>query len=220
MALGRVQLRPDPLDLAIQLQVLHALRGEVHSNPDPACAWTGDLNHVWQLHRHPAFVQLVTVVQDHAWQYLRELGFDRERVALHVQRCWPVLSEPGQQLGRHHHPNAHLSAVVYLTGDGTEDCGCLRFWPERQVNELVPGMAVGYGGPLGDSPWSRPSMDVAPQAGLLLLFPSCLDHAVLANESDDELRVSISLDFAITARAEDPDPPEYLAPHPRCWELG
>jgi uncharacterized protein (TIGR02466 family) len=218
VALGQVQLRFDPLDLAGQLQELYGLRGEGQSNPDPGCAWTGDLNGVWQLHQHPGFSALAAAVSGQAQAYLGRLGFAPHRVALHLQRCWPVLSEPGQVVGRHHHPNAHLSAVLYLTGDGSGRCGCLRFWPQRQVNELVPGMAVGHGGPLGEAAWMQPWVDVAPRAGLLVLFPSCLDHAVLPNDDDDELRASISFDFVLTARADDPQPPEYLAPHPSRWQ--
>lgn len=218
VALGQVQLQPDPLDLAVQLQALYALRGEASSNPDPDCAWTGDLNGVWQLQRHPSFAPLIAQLMGHAQNYLQQLGFDRSQVALHLQRCWPVLSEADQVVGRHHHPNAHLSAVYYLSGDGSGRCGCLRFWPRHQLNELVPGMAVGYGGPLGSSPWTVPWVDVAPRAGLLVLFPSCLDHAVLPNQSDDELRASISLDLVITAAADACSQAEYLAPHPSHWQ--
>jgi conserved hypothetical protein len=219
MALGLVQTRPDPLDLARQLQLVLALRGAAQSNPEPGCAWTGDLNGVWQLHRHPQFGPLLAEIVSHAQAYLAALGFDPQRVALHIQRCWPVLSEPGQVVGRHHHPNAHLSAVYYLSGDGSGRCGVLRCWPQRQVNELVPGMAVGHGGPLAPSPWTQPWQDVAPRAGLLLLFPACLDHAVLANQDEDELRCSISIDFALTAVPTAPGEtaPEYLAPHPSQW---
>ena len=219
VALGQVQLRPDPLDLARQLQALLELRGAADGNPEPGCAWTGDLNGVWQLHHHPLFQPLLAEIAGQAHVYLAQLGFDLRRVALHIQRCWPVLSEPGQVVGRHHHPNAHLSAVYYLTGDGTGRCGVLRCWPLRQVNELVPGMAVGHGGPLAASAWTCPWQDVAPRAGLLLFFPACLDHAVLANADDDALRCSIAVDFALTAAAAAPGatPPEYLAPHPDQW---
>jgi len=219
VALGQVQLRPDPLDLARQLQVLLELRGGAESNPDPGCAWTGDLNGVWQLQRHPLFAPLLAEIGSHAQDYLAALGFDLQRVALHIQRCWPVLSEPGQVVGRHHHPNAHLSAVYYLSGDGSGRCGVLRCWPQRQLNELVPGMAVGHGGPCAASPWTQPWQDVAPRAGLLLLFPACLDHAVLPNDDDDTLRCSIAVDFALTAVPASPGdtPPEYLAPHPSQW---
>ena len=81
-------------------------------------------------------------------------------------------------------------------------------------------MAVGHEGPLAASPWSAPWLDVAPQAGLLLLFPSCLDHAVLLNEDPDDLRCSLSIDFALTAPVarDGSSPPEYLAPHPSQWQ--
>lgn len=218
VALGQVQLRPDPLELAAQLQALLALRGDVCSNPDPGCAWTGDLNGVWQLQRHQLFEGLIAELLGHARAYLQKLGFDLGQVALHIQRCWPVLSEPDQVVGRHHHPTAHLSAVYYLSGDGSGDCGCLRFWPQRQVNELVPGMAVGHGGPLQPTVWTGSFVDVPPRAGLLVLFPSCLDHAVLPNARADDLRVSISLDLVLSAAASVQTPPEYLAPHPSQWQ--
>jgi uncharacterized protein (TIGR02466 family) len=220
VALGRVQLSPDPLDTALQLQALHELRGLASSNPDPGCAWTGDLNGVWRLQRHPVFAPLISVLTGHAEAFLQQLGFDLSSVSLHIQRCWPVLSEEGQVVGRHHHPNAHLSAIYYLNGDGSGRSGCLRLWPQRQVNELVPGMAVGHAGPLAATPWSVPWVDVAPQAGLLLLFPSCLDHAVLPNQDPDDLRSSLSIDFALTApvAGDGVTPPEYLAPHPSQWQ--
>jgi uncharacterized protein (TIGR02466 family) len=152
------------------------------------------------------------------------LGFERSRVALHIQRCWPVVSEVGQVVGRHHHPNAHLSAVVYLNGDGSGRSGCLRFFPPRQANELVPGLAVGHDGPIrpdaaGTAQWNAPWFDLAPRAGLLVLFPASVDHAVLENEDPDDSRFSISLDLVLTApMTRAGGPPEYLAPHPGDWQ--
>lgn len=224
LALGQVQLAPDPLDTALLLREILRLRGEAVGNPLEGCAWTGDLNGAWRLHRHPAFAPLVHSLLAHAWHYLEALGFDRSRIALHIQRCWPVVSEPGQAVGRHHHPNAHLSAVYYLNGDGSGRCGCLRFFPPSQPNEMVPGLAVGHGGPLrlesaGGERWNAPWCDVAPRAGLLLLFPSRVEHAVLENHDPDDSRFSISLDLVLSApAAADGPPPEYLAPHPADWD--
>ena len=45
-----------------------------------------------------------------------------------------MISEAGEQVGRHHHPNAHLSAIYYLNGDGSGRSGCLRLFAPRQVN--------------------------------------------------------------------------------------
>lgn len=226
VALARLELQPDPLDTALLLRAIHNLRGEASSNPDPACAWTGDLHGQEQLHRHPDAAPLIRLISAQAWGYLQALGFDPTRTALHIQRCWPVVSEPGQIIGRHHHPNAHLSAVYYLNGDGSGRSGCLRLWPPNPINELVPGLAVGHGGPIdpqsqGARIWNAPWIDVAPRAGLLLLFPSRLEHGVLANE-DDDTRFSISLDFSLSApgsgqSAASAQTAEYLAPHPGRW---
>ena len=223
LALGQVQLQPDPLDLALQMQAIRELQAGAASNPDPGCAWTGDLNNVWQLQRHPLFEPLLAELFRHAWSYLEGLGFDRSRLALHLQRCWPVVSELGQVVGRHHHPNAHLSGVYYLNGDGSGRSGCLRFFPPGQSNELVPGLAVGHDGPIQTESdaacqWNAAWADVAPRAGLLLLFPARVDHAVLENEDPDDSRFSISFDLALTAPAGSPEPPEYLAPHPSDWQ--
>ena len=49
----------DPLDLAGHLQTLLALRGGGVGNPSEGCAWTGDINGVWQLHQQAEFAPLV-----------------------------------------------------------------------------------------------------------------------------------------------------------------
>ena len=218
LAVATVQLRLDPLALAAQLQRLLSMRGEATGNPTDGCAWTGDLQGVWQLHQQPEFQDLTDRVIDLAWSYLAALGFDQQRVALHLQRCWPVVSDWDQVIGRHHHPNAHLSAVLYLSGSGRGDEGVLRLHAPSRPNELVPGLAVGHGGPIdAQHPLNQEHWDLAPQPGLLVLFPSQLQHSVLPNTDPEALRCSISFDFVITAPAEG-DPPEYLAPHPQHWQ--
>jgi uncharacterized protein (TIGR02466 family) len=225
LALGQVRLAPDPLETAVLMREILALRGEARGNPLEGCAWTGDLHGVGHLHHHPAFAPLLERLALEATGYVAALGFDRSRVAVHLQRAWPVVSEEGQGIGRHHHPNAHISAVYYLTGDGTDASGCLRLWPPRQVNELVPGLAVGHGGPIREASgearqWNAPHWDVAPQAGLLVLFPAAVEHAVLDNTTSEEWRVSIALDFCLTAPVGGTGA-EYLAPHPSSWrEVG
>ena len=212
------QLMLDPLDLADALKSVLDLRGAAEGNSTPGCAWTGDLNGVWQLHRHPPFDAFAQRVSDVAWAYLDALGFDRSAIALHLQRSWPVISDWDQVVGRHHHPNANLSAVLYLSGDGTGAEGVFRLHAPARPNELVPGLAAGDGGPIADQhPLNLDHWDLCPEAGLLVLFPSCLEHSVLPNHDAEVLRCSISYDFVLTAPPEG-NPPEYLAPHPRHWQ--
>jgi len=226
LALARAQLNLDPLDLAIWIQQVLALRGKALGNPQAGCAWTGDINGIWQLHRLPVFASLVRQLHEQVEAYLVQLGFDPSQVVPMIQRSWPVVSEQGQQVGRHHHPNAHLSALIYLNGDGLGETGCLRLFAPHQSNELVPGLAVGHGGPLLDQAparlsWNAPWVDVAPVAGLLLLFPAAVDHAVTENCRPDEQRLSIAFDLVLCSPetcVEALAPPEYLAPHPSHWD--
>ena len=216
-AVATAELSLDPLEQAACLQALLGLRGEAECNPSEGCVWTGDLHGVWQLHQQQPFQALADQVVDQAWSYLDALGFARNQVALHLQRCWPVISDWDQSVGRHHHPNAHLSAVVYLTGSGSGEEGVLRLHAPHQPNELVTGLAVGYGGPIAEGhPLNQSYWDLAPRPGLLVLFPSSLQHSVLPNDAPDELRCSISFDFVLTA-PEQGGSPEYLAPHPCYW---
>ena len=60
LALGQVQLAPDPLDTAVLLQEILALRGAATGNSEEGCAWTGDLHGESCLHHHPAFAPLLT----------------------------------------------------------------------------------------------------------------------------------------------------------------
>ena len=58
LALARVQLQLDPLQLAQWMQEVIQLRGQAQGNPEPGCAWTGDINGLWQLHRQPTVCAL------------------------------------------------------------------------------------------------------------------------------------------------------------------
>lgn len=46
LALAQVALPSDPLEAAVLMRAMLALRREAESNPDPLCAWTGNLNGV------------------------------------------------------------------------------------------------------------------------------------------------------------------------------
>ena len=225
LALASVQLPIDSMELMLLIQQAIALRGVSSGNSSEGCAWTGDLNGVWQLHRQAPFASVTRLVLDQAWRYLEGVGFRHNAVALHIQRAWPVLSEPGQVIGRHHHPNAHLSAVLFLNGDGTGRSGHLRLFSSNPCNELVPGLAVGMAGPLdvaseASHQWNAPWFDIAPTPGLLVLFPSSTHHAVTENQDEDDLRCSLAFDLVLTAAETSKDQradAEYLAPHPSQW---
>ena len=217
LAIARETLLPPDDLLACMQQHILDWRGDVFANPSGESAWTGDVNGVAAIHAHPDFAWLRQQVEAQVLGFCQQLGFDTDALELMIQRAWPIVSEPGQSIGAHHHPNAHLSVVYYLSGDGDPDAGCLRIFDERPRNELVPGMSVGYGDVLEvDNPYNRGWVDYAPHAGLMLIFPSSTRHGVTENCSDG-LRLSVSFDIHISARAAQGPAPEYLAPPVTSW---
>ena len=92
--------------------------------------------------------------------------------------------------------------MLYLSETGTGEEGRLRLHAPSLLNELVPGLAVGDDGPLSAEALTQQGYwDLTPQPGLLILFPSRLEHSVTTNGDPDALRCSISFDFVLTAPA-------------------
>ncbi|MFT4929236.1 MAG: hypothetical protein ACI8WB_005367 [Phenylobacterium sp.] len=74
------------------------------------------------------------------------------------------------------------------------------------------------------NPLNQQQISYQPTEGRLLLFPAKQPHGVAANQTD-EMRISISFDFIMTARAdkdwsedENEGSPEFLMPSPQYWQ--
>jgi len=167
-------------------------------------AWTGDVNECGQLHERPAFAWLRAEVAREAANFARALGCDLDRLQLHFQSSWPVLSEPEETVASHAHLGAALSAVYYLSvpeGPG----GTLVFENVGVPNSLgaefgEPGTALTHAA----NPLNLLEACYTPRAGRLLVFPARQPHAVRAHQAD-ALRVSITFDLALLPR-ESPRP--------------
>ncbi|MCX5929318.1 MAG: hypothetical protein NTY40_06220 [Synechococcus sp. LacPavin_0920_WC12_MAG_50_7] len=109
VAIATAQLQPDPLDTARLLQQMLLWRGDATGNSQEGCAWTGDLHGLHQFHLCEDAAWLVDQLANQVAIYLKQLGFKPGCLSVHIQRSWPVISDPGQLLGCHHHPNAQFS---------------------------------------------------------------------------------------------------------------
>ncbi len=110
-----------------------------------------------------------------------------------------------------------LNAGMRITSVDHDSETLAMIMPLKPEFERQAGSGQFHGGPIAsEHPFNSESWDLAPEVGLLVLFPSRLDHSVLANGDPESLRCSISFDFVITA-PEQGNPPEYLAPHPSQW---
>lgn len=113
-------------------------------------------------------------------QFGKTLGFDYD--SYKFSQSWLSYKHPGQHHTRHTHPNSLISGVFYF-GEPVEKTPAVKF------HKPTMGMNVSYISPkvLADKReskygWTEFSIEFSP--GLLILFPSHLNHSVPLNETD------------------------------------
>jgi uncharacterized protein (TIGR02466 family) len=186
----------------------------------PEMAWTGDLHGVEQIHNDSRFGWIVEQIEAHTAIYLQDLGVDTSQIDLYIQRAWPIVSRPGQEVGAHCHNTAHISAVYYIAvpESNTEDPGSLVFFDDARVNEVCPGLGSENTDIISEENYfNQLQVAYTPVEGRLMLFPSKQRHAVTMNQTD-EIRVSLSFDLLLTAApGSAAGSYEFLAPPPSQW---
>jgi uncharacterized protein (TIGR02466 family) len=133
----------------------------------------------FQLHRHPWMDGLATYFASCIDIFLKTVGHRVPEIA--ITQCWLNINRPGERHHRHHHPNSFVSGVYYL--DAAPNAGSIAFHRPGFV-ELEPEK-------LQATPFTFDLWNEAPRTGLLLLFPSRLEHSVGPNMSQQD-RLSIS----------------------------
>ena len=105
-----------------------------------------------------------------------------------LSNMWAIINKKGAMNQKHHHSNSDLSAAYYITAK--EGCGDIIFYDPR------PGKV--YKHPLSNKPnlLNANNNGVKPEPGMLVLFPSYLEHSVNPNTSDDE-RIVISFNISL-----------------------
>lgn len=204
------------------LETILALEAAVTERRNfPELAWTGDLHGVEQIHRDRRFAWIVQQVEAHTRLYLEALGVDLNQIELYIQRAWPVVSRPQQEVGVHCHNTAHISAVYYVSvpNSGSDQSGCLIFFDTARLNEVSPGLGSDNTDIIAE--WNLFNQDQAvylPTEGRLIVFPAKQQHGVSINHTE-ELRVSLSFDIVMTAASgKAAGRYEFLTPPPRQWK--
>jgi uncharacterized protein (TIGR02466 family) len=184
-------------------------------------AWTGDIHGVERIHQDPRFDWIVSQVEAHTICYLDALGVDLNQLDLYIQRAWPIVSRPDQQVSEHCHNTAHISAVYYISvpNSGSDEAGSLIFFNDARVNEVCPGLGSENTDLIADD--NDLNLDYTaypPIEGRLLIFPAKQRHAVAPNQSDGD-RISLSFDIVLTAKPGQPAGAyEFLTPPPIQWQ--
>lgn len=140
-----------------------------------------------RLHELGVFASLVTFIGRSVRDYLQCLDIADE-LEIRPQCCWATFSEQGEGLDMHDHPNSDISTVFYLDAD--EASGPVMFRDPRPAARLHDFNVHSR------TPLNRHAWPIHPQPGLLLVFPSWLEHRVEPNRSV-ATRISIGLNATL-----------------------
>ena len=115
-----------------------------------------------------------------------DMDWDIEKQIIKIKSIWAIINEKGAYNDRHHHGNSALSAAYYVRAP--KGCGDIVFYDPRP--------APVYSHPIAKKPniLNATVNSITPDEGLLVLFPSYLDHSVKPNLSSSQ-RIVISFNI-------------------------
>ena len=119
---------------------------------------------------------------------INDMNWNIEKQEVKIKSMWAIINEKGAFNQRHHHGNSDLSAAYYVSAK--QDCGDIVFYDPRP--------APVYKHPISKSPniLNASVNSIKPEEGLLVLFPSYLEHSVNPNNSNHR-RIVISFNVSL-----------------------
>ena len=211
---------PLPLDPGLKAQLVEEILAMERSGSSskPGWSWTGDVKGFEFLHRNPHFQPLFARFAAPLKAYLETLGVDSDKLEAHATRAWGTVSRRGEQIHAHSHKQSHISLVYYLQKPAGS-CG-ISFLNYDAPNEFAPRL-------FDDSmvkaeilrerqQLNAVRVNLNPEEGDLLIFPSKTMHGIVPSNADEE-RISIAVDVVVTTK--DSKGLEYLLPNQSTWTL-
>ena len=116
-----------------------------------------------------------------------ESEWDLRNNEIRVSDLWAHVTPPGKSTQCHHHLPDHLSCAYYVRTP--QNCGNLRLLDDRKYR-------IGEPTPATPNALTGHWIDVPAREGLMVIFPSWLNHQVGENRAN-EARVSISMNAAL-----------------------
>ena len=117
---------------------------------------------------------------------LNDMNWDLNKQSVSINNLWAIINEKGAWNQKHHHSNSDLSAAYYVSAH--ENCGDIVFYDPR------PAPVNKHPIPKSPNNLNATVNSIKPEAGMLVLFPSYLEHSVNPNMSDKK-RIVISFNI-------------------------
>ena len=125
-------------------------------------------------------------------QVMTDMNWDKEKQVVKINNMWAIINTGGSSNAQHQHGNSNISGAYYVRAP--KNSGDIVFYDPRP--------APVYFHPNAKSPnlLNAQVNSVSPKEGVLVLFPSYLDHSVNENLSNEE-RIVISFNIRINSKS-------------------
>ncbi len=133
-------------------------------------------------------INFINSIKNNINKALNDMGWDLTNQSVKIKSVWAIINEKDAWNQKHHHSNSHLSAAYYVSAH--DNCGDIVFYDPRS--------APVHNHPISKSPnkLNATVNSIKPEPGMLVLFPSYLEHSVNPNLSD-ERRIVISFNLSL-----------------------
>ena len=138
--------------------------------------------------KDPGPINFITSIKNNLNTLINDMNWDLNIQSVKISSMWAIINEKGAWNQKHQHSNSDISAAYYVTAH--EGCGDIVFYDPRSARV--------YKQPIAKSPnkLNGTVNSIKPEAGMLVLFPSYLDHSVNPNISDKK-RIVISFNLSL-----------------------
>ena len=132
--------------------------------------------------------KFIEAIKNNINSALNDMGWDLKKQTVKIKSVWAIINEKGAWNQKHHHSNSDLSAAYYVSAH--ENCGDIVFYDPRP--------APVHNHPISKSPnkLNATVNSIKPESGMLVLFPSYLEHSVNPNLFNNK-RIVISFNLSL-----------------------
>ncbi len=119
---------------------------------------------------------------------LNDMSWDLSSQTVKIKSMWAIINEKEAWNQKHHHSNSDISAAYYV--DAHDNCGDIVFYDPRRARVYKHPI------PIKPNNLNATVNSIKPEPGLLVLFPSYLEHSVNPNMSDKK-RIVVSFNLSL-----------------------
>lgn len=138
--------------------------------------------------KNKSVLKFFNSIQPNLNKAITDLGWNDPLNEFKVTEAWSIINSKNSSNSRHIHSNNYISAAYYIKAP--KNCGDIIFYDPRDAKVIRKPKGIN-----GNS-LNADVVNITPQEGLLVLFPSYLHHSVDENISGSE-RVVISFNLDI-----------------------